>query len=219
MLGPAGRGQGHAGRAVGAGAGCRRSRPATCCARRSSLGTALGARRRGGDGRGQLVGDDVMIDLVRERIVQADCGAGLRPRRVSADGGAGRGARPDDGRRGPLMVLDIVVPDDELVRRLSTRRVCGDVRRERGAGQAAAARPRASACGGRSCSATTTTPTSSASACWCFTRQTAAAGRLLSRRGRRSPRSTATGPPDAVTEAIRQAVRRDDGGTRWRGAR
>ena len=30
-----------------------------------------------------------------------------------------------DGR-GPLVVLDIVVPEDVLVRRLATRRICGE---------------------------------------------------------------------------------------------
>ena len=82
--------------------------------------------------RGELVGDDVMIGIVRERLERPDAQRRVRARRVSAHGGAGGGARPDHGRaRGPLIVVDIVVPEDELVRRLATRRICGELRRQR----------------------------------------------------------------------------------------
>ena len=48
--------------------------------------------------RGELVSDDVMIGIVRERLDAAGRARRVRPRRVSAHGGAGRGARRDDGR-------------------------------------------------------------------------------------------------------------------------
>ena len=82
---------------------------------------------------GNLVGDDVMIAIVQERLDQEDarCGFVLDgfPRTVvqamALDGMV-------DGR-GPLVVLDIVVPEDVLVRRLATRRICSKCGVERGA--------------------------------------------------------------------------------------
>jgi adenylate kinase len=73
---------------------------------------------------GNLIGDDVMIGIVRERIEREDARRGFVldgfPRTVvqaaALDGLV-------DGR-GPLVVLDIVVPEDVLVRRLATRRIC-----------------------------------------------------------------------------------------------
>src|SRR5204863_2154167 len=74
---------------------------------------------------GNLVGDDIMIAIVQDRISRDDarCGFVLDgfPRTVVQ---ATALDRIVDGR-GPLVVLDIVVPEDELVRRLSSRRICG----------------------------------------------------------------------------------------------
>ena len=74
---------------------------------------------------GNLVSDDLMISIVRQRLEQDDafCGFVLDgfPRTVVQAGAL-------DGLingRGPLVVLDIVVPEDVLVRRLATRRICG----------------------------------------------------------------------------------------------
>jgi adenylate kinase len=74
---------------------------------------------------GNLVSDDVMIGIARERLDRDDAQRGFVldgfPRTVvqatALDGMV-------DGR-GPLVVLDIVVPEDVLVRRLATRRICG----------------------------------------------------------------------------------------------
>lgn len=73
---------------------------------------------------GNLVSDDVMIGIVGERLDRDDARRGFVldgfPRTVvqatALDGMV-------DGR-GPLVVLDIVVPEDVLVRRLATRRIC-----------------------------------------------------------------------------------------------
>lgn len=73
---------------------------------------------------GNLVGDDVMIGIVCERLGRQDARRGFVldgfPRTVQ------QAAALDsmmDGR-GPLIVIDIVVPEDVLVRRLATRRIC-----------------------------------------------------------------------------------------------
>jgi len=73
---------------------------------------------------GNLVGDDIMIKIVKDRLDRDDarCGFVLDgfPRTVVQ---ATALDRMVDGR-GPLVVLDMVVPEDVLVRRLATRRIC-----------------------------------------------------------------------------------------------
>jgi adenylate kinase len=86
--------------------------------------TALGREARATMDAGRLVGDDVMIAIVRERLGRKDARNGFVldgfPRTVEQ---AAALDRMVDGR-GPLVVLDVVVPEDVLVRRLATRRIC-----------------------------------------------------------------------------------------------
>ena len=87
-------------------------------------GTAVGRVAKETMEAGNLVGDDIMIAIVQDRLERDDarCGFVLDgfPRTVIQ---ATALDRMVDGR-GPLVVLDIVVPEDELVRRLSSRRIC-----------------------------------------------------------------------------------------------
>jgi adenylate kinase len=87
--------------------------------------TPLGCTAKEDMEAGRLVGDDVMIGIVQERLAQEDATHGFVldgfPRTVVQ---AGALDRMVDGR-GPLLVLDIVVPEDVLVRRLASRRICG----------------------------------------------------------------------------------------------
>ena len=73
---------------------------------------------------GCLVSDDVMIGIVQERLDRDDARWGFVldgfPRTVVQ---ATALDRMVDGR-GPLVVLDMVVPEDVLVRRLASRRIC-----------------------------------------------------------------------------------------------
>jgi adenylate kinase len=87
-------------------------------------GTPLGGLVRAVMARGELVGDDLMIEVVRERLARPDAAAGFVldgfPRTV-------RQAEALDGLvsgRGPLTVVEIRVPEEELVRRLGSRLVC-----------------------------------------------------------------------------------------------
>jgi adenylate kinase len=72
---------------------------------------------------GGLVGDDLISDLVRDRLVAADAAGGFvldgYPRTASQ-------AEALDTMRPPpsFMVLLIEVPGDAIVRRMSSRRVC-----------------------------------------------------------------------------------------------
>ena len=88
--------------------------------------TPLGCAARADMEAGRLVSDDVMIGIVQERLNQDDAQSGFVldgfPRTIVQ---AGALDRMVDGR-GPLVVLDIVVPEDVLVRRLASRRICGE---------------------------------------------------------------------------------------------
>jgi adenylate kinase len=87
-------------------------------------GTKLGCVAKATMDAGNLVGDDVMIGIVQERLDRDDARRGFVldgfPRTVVQ-------ATALDGMidgRGPLVVLDIVVPEDVLVKRLAARRIC-----------------------------------------------------------------------------------------------
>jgi adenylate kinase len=89
-----------------------------------TAGTGVGRAARQTMEAGNLVGDDIMIAIVQDRLDRPDarCGFVLDgfPRTVVQ---ATALDRMVDGR-GPLVVLDVVVPEDVLVRRLATRRIC-----------------------------------------------------------------------------------------------
>ena len=86
--------------------------------------TEVGLRAKAIMDRGELVSDEVMIGIVRERLERPDAVGGFVldgfPRTVAQ-------AAALDGimaARDPLIVVDIVVPENELVRRLGARSIC-----------------------------------------------------------------------------------------------
>lgn len=76
--------------------------------------------------RGELVDDETMVTIVRERLVRPDTDAGFVldgfPRTLS-QALALDGIIEERGK-GPLLVVDIVVPEEALVSRLAGRRIC-----------------------------------------------------------------------------------------------
>jgi adenylate kinase len=110
-------------------------------------GTDIGRRASDIMARGELVNDDVMIGIVRERLDQKDVRNGFIldgfPRTVI------QAAALDEIVKGrdPMVVVEIVVPEGELVRRLSTRMVCEKCGET--AHGAAAKIPDCQRCGGR----------------------------------------------------------------------
>ena len=89
-----------------------------------AMGTPLGLQAKTIMARGELVSDEIVIGIVKERLARDDAKRGFVldgfPRTVAQ-------AMALDGilqGRDPLIVVDIVVGADELVRRLGGRLVC-----------------------------------------------------------------------------------------------
>lgn len=83
-------------------------------------GTELGMKAKEAIDAGQLVTDDIIIGMVKERIAESDCANGFLldgfPRTVpQADALADAGVEID-------AVVEIDVPDEEIVKRMSGRR-------------------------------------------------------------------------------------------------
>lgn len=89
-------------------------------------GSELGREVKAVMDRGELVGDDLIIGIVGERLKRPDAMAGFvldgfprtAPQAIALD--------ELTASRGPVVCVEIQVPDEELVRRVRARRVCGD---------------------------------------------------------------------------------------------
>ena len=89
--------------------------------------TPLGQKAREEMDRGELVDDATVIDIVRKRLGRSDTREGFVldgfPRTVVQ--ARALDAIMDERGDGPLVVVDVVVPRAELVRRVAGRRICG----------------------------------------------------------------------------------------------
>lgn len=147
MLGPPGAGKGTQAERFAQARGIPRISTGDILREAVQANTDVGQRAKAIMDRGELVGDDVMIGIVGERLERADALGGFVldgfPRTVAQ-------ASALDAimsARDPLIVVDIVVPEDELVRRLGTRMICQDCGTGAPVGSAVGARcPK---CGGR----------------------------------------------------------------------
>jgi adenylate kinase len=126
MLGPPGAGKGTQAERFAKSRGIPKISTGDILREAVHTGTEIGLRAKTVMDRGELVGDDVMIGIVRERLERPDALDGFVldgfPRTVAQ-------ASALDGimaGRDPLIVLDIVVPEAELVRRLGGRMICED---------------------------------------------------------------------------------------------
>ncbi len=88
----------------------------------SELGQAVHAVME----RGELVGDDLIIGIVRERLTQPDAMAGFVLDGFPRTAAQANALDEITASRGPVICVEIKVPDEELVRRVRGRRVCDD---------------------------------------------------------------------------------------------
>jgi len=76
--------------------------------------------------RGELVDDETMIAIVRERLLRPDARVGFVldgfPRTVTQAQALDQ--IMEERANGPLVVVDVMVPEEELVRRLAGRMIC-----------------------------------------------------------------------------------------------
>src|SRR5579862_4785891 len=126
MLGPPGAGKGTQAERFARGRGILKISTGDILRRAVEEGTKIGALVKATMDRGELVADELMSGIVRERLELPDTHAGFIldgfPRTVTQ-------AQALDGMiadRGSLLVIDIVVPEHELVRRLASRMICGN---------------------------------------------------------------------------------------------
>jgi adenylate kinase len=88
--------------------------------------TPLGVKAKATIDAGKLVDDETMIGIVRDRLMQPDAMRGFVldgfPRTIAQ--AEALDAIMAERNGGPLVVIDVVVPMAELVKRLSTRRIC-----------------------------------------------------------------------------------------------
>jgi len=87
-------------------------------------GSELGIKAKQLMDRGQLVPDDVMVGIVRERIAAPDCKEGFILDGFPRSLPQAVGLEKLDGDLPPLVAVSLDVPLDEVVHRLGQRRTC-----------------------------------------------------------------------------------------------
>ena len=124
MLGPPGAGKGTQGERFAMGHRIPRISTGDILRDEIHSGSTLGTAAKVVMDRGELVSDEVMIGIVTDRLTRQDVLNGFVldgfPRTVVQATALDRMMSD----RGPLVVLNMVVPEDVLVRRLATRRIC-----------------------------------------------------------------------------------------------
>jgi adenylate kinase len=133
MLGPPGAGKGTQAERLARGRGIPKISTGDILREAVHAGTEIGQRVRTKMDRGELVSDDLMIAIVTERLQRPDALGGFVldgfPRTVAQ-------ATALDAMmsgRDAIIIVDIVVPDAELVRRLASRMICQDCGADAGA--------------------------------------------------------------------------------------
>lgn len=89
-------------------------------------GTVLGQTVQAVMERGKLVSDDLIIGIVRERLTRPDALAGFVLDGFPRTAAQAKALDEITASRGPVICVEIQVPDEELVRRVRGRRVCDD---------------------------------------------------------------------------------------------
>ena len=125
MLGPPGAGKGTQAERVARERGVPHVSTGNMFREAVQAGTPLGKAAKAVMESGGLVSDDIVIGIVRERLARPDAATGFVldgfPRTVAQAEALDESL--DDAE--PLVVVDIEVPAEAIVKRLDARRVCG----------------------------------------------------------------------------------------------
>ncbi|MGQ9732955.1 MAG: adenylate kinase [Candidatus Zipacnadales bacterium] len=126
LLGPPGAGKGTQAQIIAREMGLLHISTGDILRRAVAAGTELGKSAQAYMDRGDLVPDELMVSLVAERLQEEDCKQGVLldgfPRTLPQAEALTRVMA--EASRGEPVVLAIDVPEAELVKRLSGRRVC-----------------------------------------------------------------------------------------------
>jgi adenylate kinase len=124
MLGPPGAGKGTQAKRLAAARRIPHISTGEMLREAVAAGTEVGLRAKAVMEQGRLVSDEIILGVVRERLARPDARVGFLldgfPRTIAQ-------AQALDtmvAGRDPLVIVDIAVADEELVRRLTSRRVC-----------------------------------------------------------------------------------------------
>ena len=125
MFGPPGAGKGIQASRLGAARGIPKISTGDILREAVQAGTELGRAAKAIIDRGELVSDEIVVGIVRERLAKGDVQDGFIldgfPRTVAQASALDEMLKARD----PLIIIELAVPDEELVQRLSRRRVCG----------------------------------------------------------------------------------------------
>lgn len=125
LLGPPGSGKGTQGEKIAETYGIPRFSTGDLLREAVSEGKELGRRAQAAMDRGELVSDDIVIGLIEEQMQKLDSESSYIldgfPRNISQV----HALEKIDPERKDL-ALDILIDDDEVVERLSSRRICTD---------------------------------------------------------------------------------------------
>lgn len=125
MLGAPGAGKGTQGERFARARGVPRISTGDILREAVQAGTELGRASKTLMESGQLIGDDIMIEIIRDRLSRPDASGGFVldgfPRTVA------QALALDQILQGgsPLVIVNIEVPESVLIDRLTTRRICG----------------------------------------------------------------------------------------------
>lgn len=126
LLGPPGAGKGTQAKALGGRLGVPHVSTGDMLREAVREGTPLGLAAKAVMDRGELVSDDLLTGIVRERLAKGDCAGGFLldgyPRNLAQ--AATLDAILADLGRGPARALEIAVSDEAIVSRLGSRRSC-----------------------------------------------------------------------------------------------
>jgi adenylate kinase len=127
LLGPPGAGKGTQAARLSAALGLPHVSTGDLFRENLAQGTELGSRARQYMDAGQLVPDDLVLEMLFDRVSRKDCTGGYLldgfPRTLAQAEALDR-RLSQDARRVRLQVLDLAVPDGVLVDRLTGRRTC-----------------------------------------------------------------------------------------------
>ena len=125
FLGPPGAGKGTQAARLAAELGVPRISTGDMLRAAIAQGTPLGQQARPSMGRGNLVPDELLLALVRERLTQPDCAGGCVFDGFPRTLGQARGLEQmTEGTAHAWLVFEIEVPREVLLLRLSGRRWC-----------------------------------------------------------------------------------------------